>query len=199
MIAAPPLPRQAGVPVQRARNGWAAIAFAALAALIVGGAAGWMYERASARANAPVVYFVPGESPTNALVAALNGARRSVHMQAYSFTSAPIAKALVDAARRGVDVIAVLDKSNKTANYSSADFLVHEGVFTFIDSSHAIAHNKIIVIDGETVITGSFNFTKAAQESNAENLLVLRDRALAVKYEANFQKHLAHSQPYGGR
>ena len=59
--------------------------------------------------------------------------------------------------------------------------------------------SKIMVIDGTTVITGSFNFTKAAEENNAENLLVLHDRALADKYEQNFQKHLAHSERYTGR
>ena len=49
-----------------------------------------------------------------------------------------------------------------------------------IDANHAIAHNKVIVIDGEIVLTGSFNFTKAAQEKNAENLLIIRDPALAT-------------------
>jgi phosphatidylserine/phosphatidylglycerophosphate/cardiolipin synthase-like enzyme len=144
-------------------------------------------------------FFTPGDQTTTAVVELLNAAKTAVHVQAYSFTSAPIAKALVEAKRRGVDVIAVLDKSQRTANYSSADFLAHAGVPTFIDAQHAIAHNKIMIIDGGTVITGSFNFTKAAQESNAENLLVLRDVKLAEKYEANFQKHLAHSEPYAGR
>jgi phosphatidylserine/phosphatidylglycerophosphate/cardiolipin synthase-like enzyme len=156
---------------------------------------------ATARAveNAPVVHFVPGDDATTALVNQLNAAKRTIHMQAYSFTSAPIAKALVDAEKRGVDVVAVLDKSNKTANYSSADFLAHEGVPTFIDAKHAIAHNKVMIIDGGIVITGSFNFTKAAQESNAENLLVLRDAALAARYEQNWNLHRAHSDPYAGR
>src|SRR5208283_3803153 len=86
-------------------------------------------------------------------------AKRTVLVQAYSFTSAPIAKALVDAHKRGVDVEVVLDKSQKTEKYSSADFLAHAGIPTKIDSKHAIAHNKIMVIDSATVITGSFNFT----------------------------------------
>jgi len=145
------------------------------------------------------VFFNPGDQTTTAVVGELKAAKQNVHVQAYSFTSAPIAKALVEATKRGVAVIAVLDKSNKTAQYSSADFLAHEGVPTFIDSKHAIAHNKIMIIDGGIVITGSFNFTKAAQESNAENLLVLRDEKLAQKYEANWQKHFAHSEPYAGR
>ena len=70
---------------------------------------------------------------------------------------------------------------------------------TYIDSKHAIAHNKIMIIDDAIVITGSFNFTKAAQERNAENLLVLRDEKMVWEYEANWQQHFAHSAPHAGR
>jgi phosphatidylserine/phosphatidylglycerophosphate/cardiolipin synthase-like enzyme len=69
--------------------------------------------------------------------------------------------------------------------YSSADFVAHEGMPTRIDAHHAISQNKVIIIDGETVLTGSFNFTKAAQEKNAENLLILHDPTLAVAYSKN--------------
>src|SRR2546430_13072224 len=96
-------------------------------------------------------------------------------MQAYSFTSAPIAKALVEAHKRGVKVLAVLDTSNETQKYSAATFLVNAGIQTLIDDQHAIAHNKVMVIDSATILTGSFNFTKAAEAKNAENLLVLTE------------------------
>jgi phosphatidylserine/phosphatidylglycerophosphate/cardiolipin synthase-like enzyme len=75
--------------------------------------------------------------------------------------------------------------------------LLEAGIPVRIDAAHAISHNKVMVIDGETVITGSFNFTKAAEERNAENLLVVRDQALAARYGANWHQHKAHSQPYG--
>jgi len=65
-----------------------------------------------------------------------------------------------------------------------------------IDSKHAIAHNKIMIIDKETVITGSFNFTKAAEEKNAENLLIIRNKDLANVYMENWYKHKEHSEPY---
>jgi phosphatidylserine/phosphatidylglycerophosphate/cardiolipin synthase-like enzyme len=77
-------------------------------------------------------------------------------VQAYSFTSAPIAKALLEAHQRGVQVQVILDKSHRTDTYSGADFLANQGVPTKIDAAHAIAHNKLIIIDGETVLTGSF-------------------------------------------
>ena len=95
-------------------------------------------------------------------------------------------------------VEAVLDKSNKTANYSEATFLKNANVPTWIDGKHAIAHNKIIIIDGSTVITGSFNFTKAGEESNAENLLIIQSAELAARYIANFQEHKAHAEWFTG-
>ena len=137
---------------------------------------------AGAVANCPavVVCFTPGEKCTESIVKGLGEAKTSILVQACSFTSAPIAKALLYAHKRGLRVEVILDKSQRTEQYSSADFLANQGVPTKIDAAHAISYNKIIVIDGETIITGSFNFTKAAQEKNAENLLVIRDKALAA-------------------
>ena len=68
-----------------------------------------------------------------------------------------------------------------------------------IDAEHAIAHNKVMIIDGETVITGSFNFTKAAEENNAENLLVIHDKKLAGLYTKNWYEHSQHSEVYIGK
>lgn len=129
----------------------------------------------------------------------LNGARRTVDVQAYSFTSQPIARALVQAEQRGVQVRAVLDKSNASQKYTAATFLLHAGVPTYIDDKHAIAHNKVMIIDGTTLLTGSFNFTKAAEKNNAENLLVVKnDPALVQTYQRNFETHLQHSESYRG-
>jgi phosphatidylserine/phosphatidylglycerophosphate/cardiolipin synthase-like enzyme len=145
------------------------------------------------------VYFSPNGGCTDAIVNALDQAKTSVLVQAYSFTSAPIAKAVVDAHKRGVQVKVILDKSQRTEKYSSADFLVHAGVPVSIDAKHKIAHNKVMIIDSETVITGSFNFTKAAEEGNAENLLIIRSTDLAAKYIENWKKHAEHSETYAGK
>jgi phosphatidylserine/phosphatidylglycerophosphate/cardiolipin synthase-like enzyme len=145
------------------------------------------------------VYFSPDGGATDAVVNALQNAQDTVLVQAYSFTSAPIASALRDAHRRGVRVRVVLDKSNETQKYSAADFIFRAGITTWIDSEHAIAHNKIMIIDSATVITGSFNFTKAAEERNAENLLIIRDKALAERYTQNWKLHQEHSEAYQGK
>jgi len=145
------------------------------------------------------VYFSPRGGCTEAIVAEIGRAKNTILVQAYSFTSAPIAEALRDAHRRGVQVAVILDRSQESEKYSSADFVLHAGIPTRIDDRHAIAHNKIMILDGQTVITGSFNFTKAAEESNAENLLILRDAAIADMYTQNWKLHAEHSKPYQGK
>jgi phosphatidylserine/phosphatidylglycerophosphate/cardiolipin synthase-like enzyme len=145
------------------------------------------------------VYFSPKGGCTDAIVRELDKAQTTVLVQAYSFTSYRIAKALLDAHKRGVKVEVILDKSQKGDQYSSADFLANSGIPTKIDAAHAIAHNKVMIVDGETVITGSFNFTKSAEENNAENLLVVHDRKLAERYTKNWEEHARHSEAYVGR
>jgi phosphatidylserine/phosphatidylglycerophosphate/cardiolipin synthase-like enzyme len=154
----------------------------------------------TAGAPSTEVYFSPRGGATEAVVRELGNAKQEVLVQAYSFTSASIAKALVDAHKRGVKVTVVLDRSQRSERYSSADFMNNAGIPTYIDAKHAIAHNKIMIIDGATLITGSFNFTKAAEEKNAENLLVIKGGpGLEKKYLANFREHLEHSERYEGR
>lgn len=145
------------------------------------------------------VHFSPHGGCTDAIIREINAAQSSLLIQAYSFTSSPIAKALVDAHKRGVKVEVILDKSQEGEKYSSADFVQHAGISTLIDSRHQIAHNKVMILDSQVVITGSFNFTKSAEENNAENLLVIRDKGIAEKYTANWKVHADHSEAYKER
>jgi phosphatidylserine/phosphatidylglycerophosphate/cardiolipin synthase-like enzyme len=143
------------------------------------------------------VYFSPSGGCTDAILQQINRARTEILIQAYSFTSKPIAQALIAAQKRGIRITAVLDKSNRTQKYSAATFLKNVGISVFIDDKHAIAHNKIMIIDNRVVITGSFNFTMGAETKNAENLLIIEDLPdLTRAYRDNFQKHLRHSVAY---
>jgi phosphatidylserine/phosphatidylglycerophosphate/cardiolipin synthase-like enzyme len=140
------------------------------------------------------VYFNPGGGATAAIVKEIQAARQSILVQAYGFTSAPIAKALVEAHRRGVRVSVILDKGKASEESDSqAGALLRQGVPTRLDGTHRAAHNKVMILDGQIVITGSFNFTKHSERDNAENLLVIRDRALAERYAANWKLHAEHS------
>jgi phosphatidylserine/phosphatidylglycerophosphate/cardiolipin synthase-like enzyme len=145
-------------------------------------------------------YFSPKGGCTEAVVEEIGRAQHEIQMQAYSFTSKDIAGALVDAHRRGVKITVVLDKSLLKEHSPAADEVADDSIPTYIDAQHAIAHNKIILIDGQTIITGSFNFTNQAEHSNAENLLVIHGRAkLYAAYAANFEHHLGHSEPYSAK
>jgi phosphatidylserine/phosphatidylglycerophosphate/cardiolipin synthase-like enzyme len=126
------------------------------------------------------VCYTPGGHCTDLIVKALDATNTAILVQAYSFTSAPIAKALFDAHPRGWQVQVILDESQRAEKYPSADFLANRGVPKTIGAENAIAH-KIIIIDGETVLTGSFDFTKAAQQKNAEHALIVRDKNLAAR------------------
>ncbi len=143
------------------------------------------------------VFFSPDGGATTAIVREIEGAEKEVLLQAFSFTSSPIAEAAAGARKRGLKVEAVLDKSNRTARYSVASYLRNHGIPVFIDGKHSIAHNKVIIIDRRTVITGSFNFTRAAEESNAENLLILKGNpGLTELYMVDYEAHKSHSQKY---
>lgn len=139
------------------------------------------------------VCFTPGQNCTAEITEVIDTAKQSIFVQAYSFTSAPIAAHLIAAKKRGVKVNVILDKSQKTQRYSASRFLVNQHIPCWIDYKPAIAHNKIMIIDEKAVITGSFNFTKAAQNKNAENLLIIRDPALANLYLKNWQQRRAVS------
>ncbi len=130
---------------------------------------------------------------------AIHGARRQILVQAYEMTAPRIESALVAAHRRGVEVRAIFDPDAFKETGSMVGELAAGGVAVFVDSFHkpGIAHNKVMVIDQALVITGSFNFTKAAESRNAENLLVIDDPALAAAYARNFAAHLAHSSVLG--
>jgi phosphatidylserine/phosphatidylglycerophosphate/cardiolipin synthase-like enzyme len=140
-------------------------------------------------------HFSPKGGCTDAIVHELQQARHEILVLAYSFTSKPIAQALVDAKLRGVHVEIVLDHSNEGEAYSDLHFFLEQGLVPLIDPHHAIAHNKVMVIDNRTLLTGSFNFTQHAESDNAENLLVIKGhRELVRKYKENFHAHKDHAR-----
>lgn len=144
-----------------------------------------------------------GFSPGNAedlVIQTIRSASKNIRVLAYSFTSRPIAKALLDAHKRGVDIMVVVDESQRSEKYTSASFLANSGIPVRVDDRHAIMHSKVIVVDGETVQTGSFNFTSAAATRNAENVVVLKGNPkIAGEYLKDWMMHWQHSVPYDPR
>lgn len=136
------------------------------------------------------VVFSPNQGAAKAIADAIAQAKSSILVSAYSFTSNVLAKALLDAKKRGVVVKVILDKSQMSQSYSSAHFFINQGFDLRIDIKHAIYHNKVIIIDNKNIITGSYNFTKAAENKNAENVLIIRDNHhVANLYTHNWRSH----------
>ncbi|MBZ0091830.1 MAG: phospholipase D family protein [Sulfuricellaceae bacterium] len=146
--------------------------------------------------------FSPEDDATGLIVRAIGEARQQILVQAFSFTSRDIAAALLAAKRRGIDVRLIADREQmEKTDRGKVREMAAGGIPTLIDASHAAAHNKVMVIDartpGATVVTGSFNFTYAAQTKNAENVLILRGNLpLADAYRANWRHHRDHAFPY---
>jgi len=130
------------------------------------------------------------------VVSEIGKAQRTLLVQAYNFSEPNIIAAIIAARRRGVAVTVILDKTSPRQRGEGADDVALAGIPVFVDTRPKIAHNKVMVIDGATVITGSFNFTSSAQCCNAENLLVLRSPELASAYAANFMRRQAVSVAY---
>lgn len=105
---------------------------------------------------------------------------------------------MVEAKKRDVDVQVLLDKSQPTAKGSQLPLLLQNDVPVAIDSVSGIAHNKVMIFDGQKVLTGSFNFSHAADSRNAENVLIIQDQELAQIYKTNWDKRSLLSHPYKG-
>ena len=138
-------------------------------------------------------FFNPPDNTAQAIADSIDFAKKEVRVQAYGFTHNGIAQALVRAHQRGVDVKVLLDKKSQTTNQYVIDLMIGSQIQYRLDGKHAIAHNKVIVVDSDIVITGSFNFTNSAQTRNAENLLILRSTSLADSYRGNWMTHWDHS------
>jgi phosphatidylserine/phosphatidylglycerophosphate/cardiolipin synthase-like enzyme len=137
------------------------------------------------------VCITPGDDFESLVVRHINAARRSVRVQAYYLTSTTILRALRAAAARGVKVEAILDRVNARKRTASATYLSLAAADVWIDDAVSIAHNKIMIIDGDEVIGGSFNYTKSAQTRNAENVTFLDGQEIAAAFERNWEARRA--------
>ncbi|THF61456.1 phospholipase D family protein [Pseudothauera nasutitermitis] len=149
------------------------------------------------------VAFSPADDPEKVLVGVVDAARRSVHVQAYVFTSRPLAAALVAAHRRGVAVRVLADARMHQGGRNALPTLLEAGIPVAFETAYAAAHNKVLIVDADgpgcAVVTGSYNFTWSASQRNAENILVLRDHCeLAATYLRNWQEHRDRATPVRG-
>ena len=136
-------------------------------------------------------YFSPRGGCTDAIVRLIRSSEKTIDIAIYSFTSRKIAKALIDAHRRGVKIRVIIDYGNGKSRYCVGPLLEKAGIEVRYKrgSGGGLMHHKYAVYDGETVSTGSFNWTGNAEKRNDENLVVIRnDMKLVERYEKNFKK-----------
>jgi phosphatidylserine/phosphatidylglycerophosphate/cardiolipin synthase-like enzyme len=173
------------------------------ATLLVGSAA--FYEWSMAGHGAPSatsaitsysVCFSPGENCASQILDLIAEANSSIHIMIYTFTNTAIANSLVQAKARGVDVKVVMDGSEANSDNLAVVAVLDQGGVPLRTYSPAggIVHDKVAIVDGKVVITGSYNWSYSANDYNDENLLVLHSAALAVQYEANFEALWNQSQ-----
>lgn len=133
-------------------------------------------------------YFSPHDRPAAKVIEAIRLAKRSVHFLAFSFTHDGIGQEMLARASAGVEVSGVFERTQAAGSYSEYARLRQAGLSVFLDANSRNMHHKLIVIDREIVICGSFNFSENADRSNDENLLIIYNRAIAAKFEDEFQR-----------
>ncbi|GAO97640.1 phospholipase D precursor [Caedimonas varicaedens] len=131
------------------------------------------------------VCFTPRKQCLPLILGEIRKARKEILVQAYQLTSKSIARALQEDHLRGVSVMILADKSQEVSRYSQIPFLTQAGIDVRIDDRVAIAHNKVILIDGHILIGGSYNDSESAEKRNAENLLIIRDHGVIAEYREN--------------
>jgi phosphatidylserine/phosphatidylglycerophosphate/cardiolipin synthase-like enzyme len=140
------------------------------------------------------IYFTPPAGAASGLIKQIDGAKKSIKVMAYGFTATDLAEALVRAKRRGVDVALLQDEKSAQNNRETLPILLAAGIEVRSDGKHAIQHNKVMLIDDDIVITGSYNFTKSAENRNAENIMIIRSSYAAKRYADNWKSHWDHSE-----
>lgn len=139
------------------------------------------------------IYFTPPIGGASGIVKQIDASKKSIKVMAYGFTSINLAEALVRAKKRGVDVVLIQDEKSSQNNREALQKLLDVGIEVRSDGKHAIQHNKVMVIDQDVVITGSYNFTNSAETRNAENIMIVKSEYAARRYLDNWNNHWEHA------
>lgn len=133
--------------------------------------------------------FSPGGESLQVVLHGIAEAKESILVAAYSFTSKPVSEALLAAQKRGVNVAVVADEKANSRRYTAVNFLANHNVPVRLNGNYSILHDKFMIIDGKAVQLGSFNYSAAAVNKNAENVLLLKDvPGIAARYSSEWQR-----------
>ena len=140
------------------------------------------------------IYFTPPIGGAGGLIKHIDASKKTIKVMAYGFTAMPLSDALVKAHRRGVKVQLLQDEKSAGNNSDAVNQLIAAGIEVRSDGKHAIQHNKVMLLDDDIVITGSYNFTKSAEVRNAENIIILKSAYAAKRYADNWVAHWGHGE-----
>ncbi|MBF0511997.1 MAG: DUF1669 domain-containing protein [Candidatus Omnitrophica bacterium] len=141
------------------------------------------------------VYFSPNGGCERAVVSEMMKAEHTIDIAMYYLSSREIAKALVKALDRNVAIRIVLDQGQEIESSSKSGYLVKHGLSVRYHMGFGLMHNKFAIMDGQSLITGSFNWTRTAEEKNEENLLIMDDPKIINQYKDRFEYLWRTSRP----
>ncbi len=141
------------------------------------------------------VLFAPDDGVARRLIELVRGAQRRVEVMAYAFTSDGLAEALIERDAAGVEVRVVVEASQADSAGAEYERLLRDGLDIRLDGNPGDMHHKVVIIDGASVWTGSYNFTRSAEEYNDEGVLIIHSPALAERYMAEFERVYAAAAP----
>lgn len=132
-------------------------------------------------------YFCPRDDCENEILSELSVAKSSIHFMVFTFTSDPIGDLLVAKHAQGLTVSGVMEK-RQNSQYAEYEKLLSAGINVVWDANPQTMHHKVFIIDNKTVITGSYNPTKAANTRNEENILIIHDKEIAKEFLEEFAR-----------
>jgi phosphatidylserine/phosphatidylglycerophosphate/cardiolipin synthase-like enzyme len=142
------------------------------------------------------IYFSPDDGVSNSFVDLISNAQKSIYFLAYSFTSDPLGEAVRERAQEGVKVKGVMESEQVASNIGTEyDAFNQAGLDVRKDGNPGQMHHKVMIIDGEIVVFGSYNFTSSAETRNDENLIVVYNSDIAAQFTAEFDRVYAQALP----
>jgi len=141
------------------------------------------------------ILFASEDNVVGAIMDEINAAEQSVRFMAFSFTQDDIGEAMLQRAGNGIEVLGIFETRGSETQYSELTPLFCAGLDVRQDGNKYVLHHKVIIVDDDTVMTGSFNFSANATDSNDENLLIIKDPDFAAQYLAEFDRRFAEASP----
>ena len=141
------------------------------------------------------VYFSPDDGVADRIFAVLNEAEESIYFMAFSFTTDEFGEIIREQAENGLTVAGVMEEEQVKSNIGTEyDPFKQAELDVFIDGNEGQMHHKTMIVDGQIVITGSYNFSRSAEIRNDENVIIIYNEIIADFFSKEFQRVYGQAQ-----